>query len=317
MIYRKPGLISKLIFLLFISSLAFGCSSTSRAPKTAKVEVTTRDYLSKGFFLGIGTWESQQLIKGGETIEVDVDPSWREGVSVPLYLETVYVPDKDPILDSMVGKWSIGELLITGADWKAPLKLVIGEATVWTEQSSWAQVSNAPTSEKLEALTTIIKSNSSQETLFRTFTQDFDAVQALQRSNRAPGLCGASYQSVNSTGKFRVWATQCWAEYETVHLKEWIKIRDFGGASNTSELESASKEVTESLKRLSEDFRLNNFVIDQSDLDQIVIQYRVSSERLFSALASYRSQLNARVGKLQTVYKRLNTERLEHSVTTP
>lgn len=257
------------------------------------------------------------MIKGGETIEVEVDPSWREGVSIPLYIETVYGPDKDPILDSMVGKWSSGELLITGSDWKAPLKLVIGEATVWSEQNSWAKVSNSPTSEKWEALTTVIEANSSQETLFRTFRQDFDSVQSLQRSRGAPGLCSASYQSVNSPGKFRVWATECWAEYETVHLKNWIKIRDFGGSSNTSELESASKEVTESLKRLSEDFRLNNFVSDQSDLDRIFIQYRVSSERLFSALASYRSQLNARVGKLQKVYNRLNTERLEHSVTTP
>jgi hypothetical protein len=317
MIFRKPDLISRLIFLLFVSSLAFGCSPTSRAPKTAKVEVTTRDYLSKGFFLGIGTWESQQLIKGGETIEVDVDPSWREGVSIPLYLETVYAPDIDPILDSMVGKWSIGELLITGADWNSPLKLVIGEATVWSKQSSWAQVSTAPTSEKSDALTAIIKSNTSQETLFRTFQQDFDDIQSLQRSNRAPGLCSASYQSVNSTGKFRVWATQCWAEYETVHLKKWIKIRDFAGASSTPELESASKEVTKSLERLADDFRLNNFVIDQSDLDQIVIQYRVSSETLFSALTSYRSQLNARVGNLQEIVQRLTAELREQSASTP
>jgi hypothetical protein len=301
---RLKIIVSAFIITLTATSLV-GCGGVFGKSDSVEIRVSTTDIFAKRFVLTIGTNESVGLTSVGDSLEIDVSDNWTQGTKIPFYVETSYVPDKDPILNSMVGDWSVGELTLTGSNWDVPLLLHIGEATIWSEEGSWAQVSKSPRSEKFETLDKLNFENQKLKLKITAIERKFRDIRNRQNNSMSPGLCSEDFMVVKTFDDFGVWATSCWAEYETVHIPQWTK---FLGERASANAEDLIQKVAESLDRLSRDFRSNVYINSNSDFKQAAIEFQVSSQKLFTSIASLIGELHAREKEIQKSLKRLTKE---------
>lgn len=293
-----------------------GCVGGSGRPATVEIRASTTDPLAKRFIVNLGTSNDAVLLVGGDSVEIDVSDDWGQGTKLPFAVETSYVPDKDPILNSMIGNWSIGELTLTGSNWGTPLVLHFGEATIWSDEDSWAQVSKAPISQKVETLGT-------QSVAWRKFAMEFSSFQETFRQIRDEtlgyplGLCSISDKYVRTWADFGVWTTQCWAEYETVHIPKWNQISDQATPFASAPLISVIGDVTELLERLSTGFRDAEFTNSQEELAKARIKNEVSWQELFATFVSVNRESIVVKERVEKSLKRLKDEMNSNLVTAP
>jgi len=313
---RRLGTFPKLVLAVLVVTSLVGCVGGSGKPTTVAIRVSTTDLLAKRFIVSLGTSENAVLLVGGGLVEIDVSDDWALGTKLPFAVETSYFPDKDPILNTMIGNWSIGELTLTGSNWDIPLVLHFGEATIWSDEGSWAQVSKAPISQKVEALGT-------QSVEWRKFDMKFSSFQDTFEQIRDEtlgyplGLCSISDNYVRTWADFGVWTTQCWAEYETVHIPRWNQISDQVTPFASASLIDAISDVSELLERLSTGFRRAEFTNSQAELEIARIKNEVSWQALFPALTSVNRELMVVKGRVEKSLQRLKDEINSKSVKAP
>jgi len=301
--------------VLVVTSLV-GCVGGSGKPTTVAIRVSTTDLLAKRFIVSLGTSENAVLLVGGGLVEIDVSDDWGQGTKLPFFVETSYVPDKDPILNTMIGNWSIGELTLTGSNWDIPLVLHFGEATIWSDEGSWAQVSKAPISQKVEALGTQSVEWRKFDMKFSSFQETFEQIRD-ETLGYPLGLCSVSTDSYSTWADFGVWTTQCWAKYETVYIPEWEQISDQVTPFASASLIDAISDVSELLERLSTGFRGAEFTNSQAELDIARIKNEVSWQALFPAFNSVDTESAIVKEKIAKRLQRLKDEMDSKSVKAP
>lgn len=313
---RRLKIPPKMLLAVLVVTSLVGCVGGSGKPATVEVRVATTDPLAKRFIVNLGTSNNAVLLVGDESVEIDVSDDWALGTKLPFTVETTYFPDLDPILASIVGNWSIGELTLTGSNWDIPLVLHFGEATVWSDEGSWAQVSKAPISQKVETLGT-------QSVEWRRFSMGVSSFQKTfeeirDRTLGYPlGLCSISDRDVRTWADFGVWTTQCWAEYETVHIPKWNQISDQATPFFSESLLSAIADISELLERLSTGFRRAEFIYSQAELDKARIENEVSWQALFTALITVNRESIVGKEKVAKSLQRLKDEIDSKSVKAP
>jgi len=301
--------------VLVVTSLV-GCVGGSGKPATVEIRFSTTDPLAKRFIVNLGTADNIVLLVGEESVEIDVSDDWAKGTKLPFAVETSYFPDLDPILNRVIGNWSIGELTLTGSNWDIPLVLHFGEAIIWSDGGSWAQVSKAPVSQKIEALGTQSVEWRKFEMLFSPFKKNFEQIRD-ETLGYPIGLCSYADKDVSTWANLRVWTTRCWAEYETVHIPKWNQISDRVTPFASASLIDAISDVSELLEDLSAGFRRAEFTNSQEELDRARIKNEVSWQALFPALLSVNRESIVGQENVTKILQRLKDEIESKSVKAP
>lgn len=313
---RRLKILQKVLSASLVVISLVGCVGGSGKPATVEIRVSTTDLLAKRFIVNLGTSDNAVLLVGGDSVEIDVSDDWGQGTKLPFAIETSYVPDKDPILNSMFGNWSIGELTLTGSNWDIPLVLNFGEATIWSDEGSWAQVSKAPISRKVETLGT-------QSVEWRKFSMEFSSFQETFEQIRDEtlgyplGLCSISDNDVRTWEDFGVWTTRCWAEYETDYIPKWNQISNQATLFASASLIDAISDISELLERLSTGFRRAEFTNSRAELEKARIENEVSWQKLFPALTSVNRESIVLKARVKKSLQRLKDEMNSNSVKAP
>jgi len=194
--------------------------------------------------------------------------------------------------------------------------LHFGEATIWSDEGSWAQVSKAPISQKVEALGTQSVEWRKFHMKFSSFQETFEQIRD-ETLGYPVGLCSISDNYLRTWADFGVWTTQCWAEYETVHIPRWNQISDQVTPFASASLVDAISDVSELLERLSTGFRSAEFTNSQAELDIARIKNEVSWQALFPAFNSVDTESAIVKEKIAKSLQRLKDEMDSKSVKAP